>query len=202
MRLVRTITLFVSLVLILSVAGVYATWNYALNTVDPVDQFMDVEMGAFLYKPEEVLPGTEENKADANHQLLIERVLNHTTYGLNYNNKPLFHEILDTTGIVYCEQHVTKGQIKKVLIDGTDAANLRFVLVKHTETVYHIYTYHESQCDSAELNSTEILTYKTLLVKGTNGKWTATEAYLGYAQVFEPNVKQVDRAVNVETWRQ
>ena len=200
LQIARALTLVMALVLILSVVGVSATWLYALDEPTPSHSLFNMTPIEFEYRPEDVLPGTEENQMDANHQDLIENVLNHMTYGLNFNVKPLFHEILDDVGIVYCEQHTTKGQIKKVLIDGTDAANVRFVLVKLTETVYHIYTYHESHCDSAELNSTEILVYKTLLVKGESGKWGATESYIGYAQVFNPGVKQVNRAVNVSTW--
>ena len=190
-----------AIVLILSVTFVYARWQFVSTPPASQSAILDVSLGEFLYRPEEVLPDDDEADKDLNHLSLVGRVLDDMTYGLNNGSKPIIHNVLNDTGYLYCEQHTTQGQIKKLLLDGTDSENVRFVIAKISDTEYHIYTYNDGECDDANLNSTEIVTYKTYLIKGTDGVWTATESHPGYAQVFEPNVKHVDRAVNVSTWR-
>jgi hypothetical protein len=197
----KLIVFVLATVLILSVTGVYCTWRYAALPPSPQNNFLNTSLVEFIYRPEEVLPGDEENVHDENHLNLIGNVMTDMTYGLNQGSKPILHKLLASSGIVYCEQHVTGGQIKKLLIEGTDAANVRFVMTKSSDTEYIIYTYSEDDCSNANLESTEILTYKTVLSKNDNGEWKSVRAEVGFAQVFEPNVKQVDRAVKVSTWR-
>jgi hypothetical protein len=95
---------------------------------------------------------------------------------------------------------VQGGNLKHVMIDGVyESDRLYFVLEKVSDTKYLAYTmrYYDIRDHSI---GTEIEVYMTVLEEGSNGVWTATQSYQGYARVNDPSI--VSRAIDVTTWRE
>ena len=135
-----------------------------------------------------------------NHYSLIEKILNEASYGLNATKKPIVHELLTKPGdVVYCNQTVQGGNLKHMLLDAAEGAEfLYFVVTKISDTEYHAFTFVEDALGGPY--GSEIEVYKTVMVCGDNGIWTAPNSYKGYAKINEPVV--VSRGIDVTSWRQ
>ena len=187
-RTLRRLSLLLSLVLLLSVGGVYATWQYAHDPVQSKSTDLNPTMDVFDYPPEEVLPGGDENQEDdkeevdlnnTNHFSLIDLLLNaEKGYGLNRKNSFLY-ELLEDDGVVYSNQHVTGGNLKFVLDDKNNTSGLYYCVEWISETECHAYTFTVAELATAGGSVTEIVAYKTILVK--TDQWRATTSYKGYA---------------------
>ena len=204
MTLIRLVILAVSLFLVLSVSGVQALWYYYLNPVES-DTNISAGINVFGYKPEEVLPDSpEDNINKTNHMWLIERILNYDSYGLNETKKPILHELLNQEGdVVHCKQNVQGGNLKHIFTNKTVAEKLSFSIAWISDTEYHTYTFLDDDLDKAiigQAGSDEILVYKTVMIKGTNGVWEAVRSYEGHAKVYRPPSGVVSRSINVDTW--
>ena len=187
-------------VAILTTAGAYATWSYSINDLPIPSQNvnMGVGVGEFIYKPEEILPGAEADKLDENHLDLITNILYEASYGLNATKKPVIHEFLDTNDkVIYGSQNVQGGNLKHILTNKTGAENLQFVIKRISATEYHTFTFSEPKLRATAIGST-LEVYKTVMVKGENGEWTAPRSYQGVATVFDPGV--VTKSINVNTF--
>ena len=108
-------------IIIVSTFGVYAGWLYT-GPVDDSTSTVDVSLGVFEYKPEEVLPGGDEaTKLHENHNNLVNNIVNHIDYGLNATKKPIVRKLLeDGAGVVYCDQNVSGGNLKHMMLDSSD----------------------------------------------------------------------------------
>lgn len=188
------------LFLLLSCSGVYATWMYAEMPLYQQQAAMPLAMNSFEYAPQDIVPGGSiDAPVGENHLALIEKILNEASYGLNATKKPIIHNVLESPGdVIYCSQNVQGGNLKHLMIDGVSAANkLYFVITKISDTEYHTFTFLYS--DLNYIAGTEIPVYKTLMIKGENGVWTAPRSYRGYAKINNP--KQVSKGIDVTSYR-
>ena len=208
LRCMKSTTLVIAILLVLSVVGVRAGWEYAVDAPETVSEPFDVSMDTFEYAPEEVLPGEEEDKNDGNHWSLIERILNHITYGLN-GNRDTMENALKKEGVLYCENNsISGGNLKSLFIDESNSANVRFLLVSISNKEIHAYTYSGIQGTGEQFGKTEIVTYKTVLRYGSHVRkdgttvveWYAEESEYGMALVIDPDVKHVERSVDYTRW--
>ena len=186
---------------VLSISGVVAAWIYTTNHLASVDASLPSNVPVWEYKPEDIVPDDEEaSKAGENHLSLIDIILNHVSYGLNATHKPIIHNYLKKPGdIIYCDQKVSGGNLKHLLVEYTyKSEKLYFVMTKISDTEYHCYTMRYSDIGTYPIG-TEIEVYKTKMVRGEDGKWTAPVSYYGYAKVCDPGT--VSRAIDITTWR-
>ena len=184
-----------------TVSGVYATWAYAEKTPTAVTTSMDVSLLEFEFKPEEVLPDDEQSsQLGENHLALIKKIIEEASYGLNATKKPIIHNLLNNVGdVVYCQQNVQGGNLKHLMIDGTDAYNLLFQIEYVNEQEYVAYTYLRKDATDNAIG-TEIEVYKTIMSKTEKGVWEATRSYEGVAKVATSQHSGV-RAINSVTFR-
>ena len=185
----------------LAVGGVSATWTYTEKRVDDIDNNFGVNIGEFEFKPEEILPDDEEaDQAGQNHVTLLDRIVNHITYGLNSNSKPIVNDLLQSgTAVVYSQQNVQGGNLKHLLVSGATVDKLDFAIAYVSATEYACYTFSSAELTNSNIG-TNILAYKTKIVK-ENGKWVETFSYEGKATVTSVNVKNSNIiTINVNSW--
>ena len=201
-------TLLIALVSLLSVSGVSATWRYSNGKVSSVEgQFADVFVEEFEYKVEEVLPGDDQNEDKKNHYDLIYRILWGEDSSVN-DGKDVILKTLRKDSIVYCEVNNTSGgNLKKLFLEGSYSENLRFLLVKKSETEFEAYTYDYEPVPNEVFGVTRIEVYKTTIRYGAHvneetGKtvteWYADEAHPGTAVLT--SASGVRRTINYRTW--
>ena len=223
--MIRRTTLLLAVILVIaSISGVFGLWTYSTLPPDGVSKNVDLTLSTFTYHtPEEILPGGsgtgggDEGGGDigggdegggsvdlggANHYRLLDAILWDLEYGLNYTNdgqnKPAIHNALRRDGeVMYCEQTVQPGNMKHVLIEEDDETqNLLFAIKRISSTEYHLYT---MKADDAEQKAgVEIEVYKTILIRGENGEWKATESFKGSAITYKPDKKI--NGINVDTF--
>lgn len=195
----KALSLCLGLLLLLSTGGAFAIWIYAGSPVSGNGYGASMDMNTFDYPPEVIIPGGEiEAPLGQNHLLLIEKILNEKDYGLNATKKPIMHTVLESDGVLYCSQTVQGGNLKHLLIDSSvESEKLYFTMAKISDTEYHVFTFLADDLDLAV--GAEIPAYKTVMVKGENGKWTAPKSYKGYIKVNRPGV--VNKGVDVTSFR-
>ncbi len=202
MKLVRSITLLMALILLLSVVGVYGTWKYADKPVLTVES--ELKFDFLLWTGSDILP--EEDQVGQNHLALIEAIINGEGIGLNTSGSYLNEEIKDrksrwqlggardTLGSVA----VTQGEDLNELFS-LKTQNLHFLIhfPNQNNTNYEIYT---TAVDFGERGTINFWgnndepgkpnipigeyiypIYQTIVVK-ENGVWVAKETNLGSAK--------------------
>lgn len=195
--------------LILQVGGVFATWRYAEISPQPTEQTVNLAVSPFEYPPEEILPGGEMEEAELgqNHFALIDLILNESNkgYGLNYNNNVVLHQYLKKQAVVYSNQKVSGGNLKFILDPKNNTHGLYYCIEKVSETEYYAYTFSVDELSTSSGSDTEIIAYRTALVK--DGKWKASASYLGFAKTkslsalgvsADPNT--ISYSIDVTTW--
>lgn len=202
LRLIKSLTLAVALVLILSVTGVYSAWKYAVGGVN--DIHYDLKLDVFPWIGAEVLP--EEDEIGQNHRTLIEAIINGDGIGLNTSKSYLNGEIKDRRdgGLGWSGGRDTLGSM--AVSQGSElnelfslsSVNLDFLLRFVDDTHYEIYTTGVYLGEKGELNWLQTRRtkdgkptvpigeyiypiYKTTVVK-TNGVWEAVETQEGSAK--------------------
>ena len=130
---------------------------------------------------------------------LLDMILYKASYGLNATKKPIIHNYLQDEGdVIYCNQNVQGGNLKHLMIDSVSSADrLYFVVTKISDVEYHTFTLKSNDLDKDM--GTEIPVYKTIMQKDTQGEWSATKSFFGYAKVYYPGI--VQRAIDVKSWR-
>lgn len=203
MGIVRKVILTSILVILACLPiGVFATWKYG-GPVASVDVLLDMSLGVFDYKPEEVLPGGDDVEAevDQNHLDLINNILHEASYGLNATKKPIIHGLLNDKGdVVYCEQNVQGGNLKHIMLDNTDAERLLFQIEYVSDSEYVTYTYSRDTIATYQIGD-RIPIYKTIMKSETkNNKmvWSATSSYVGTAVIV--SVSGGYRGIDSTTW--
>jgi len=199
----------ICLMLVLSTGGVYATWLYAEGSPQDVEQTMGLSLAMFEYKPEEILPGGEMEEAElgGDHFGLIDLILNERDkgYGLNISNNVVLHRYLKNQKVVYSNQKVSGGNLKFILDPKNNTHGLYYCLEKVSDTEYYAYTFSTDALSTASGSSTEIVAYRTTLLK--TDKWRATVSYKGYAltkslsdlgESADPNT--INYSIDVTTW--
>ena len=181
------------------IPGVFATWNYSLFPITEEQLFISTGgLAEFYYKPEEILPGEEEDtQLHQNHYNLLQNIVNHIDYGLNATKKPIIRNLLlENHGVVYSEQNVQGGNLKHMMLNTSDVDRLGFVVQYVSDTEFAAYTFSSTQLTSKVGSYIEV--YKTQIIY-ENGKWKDVRSFTGIAIVFRPQV--VPLSIDVTTWQ-
>lgn len=194
MKHLAKISALLALLSTMLITSVFASWVYSAYPPTDKDMSFGLSLIEFVYKPEEVLPGHEVGYLDQNHQEVIYNITDHIKYGLNYQDKPLLSNYLNSNGIVYSNQKATGGNLKFL---GDESESLMWVVEKDTDTVYYIYTFLDDNVDSSHLN-TIITVYKTMCVY-KDGLWQNERAFLGQAPIARISGIMT---INVNEWKE
>ncbi len=184
---IKLLSLLLFCVIIFGTMAVQATWVYGLP-VESVFENLLISMAEFDYKPEEVLPGTEEDsKFEINHQSLLEEILNNSKYGVNKSsvipsNLPDYNDILHGY-----ENKIGGGNMNNI----PNAGNLGFTItcVRENDEIvaYYLYTFDEFSSYTAGKG---LKVYRTLIEKNENtGKWEGVSSKEGYVIAESTTVK-------------
>lgn len=197
-RLMNTTSLVLAVLLIVSVGGTFATWQYARGKCDDVVENLPLDV--FPWEGAEILP--EEDEVGKNHRNLIEMILNGTVtdangnvtkLGLNHSGSYINNEIKDRSGSWLAKSDTLgsmdfweKADIEKYF--NTSNENITFVIY-FPEGVSNTYYLFTTDVDLETNDSPNIAIgediypiYRTVLTKNSEGIWEATETKLGYAE--------------------
>ena len=210
MKILRFIPLLVCFLIIITVGGAYATWNYAVLAPPNVQQNVNISLSVFDYPPEQILPGgdTETAPLGENHLKLIELILweDDKDYGLNINNNAVIHQYLKSHKVVYSNQKISGGNMKFILDSRHNTHGLYYCVEKVSDTLYYCYTFDVNALSTASGTSKYITVYRTSLVK--TDQWKATTAYEGVAQTKRlselgesPDSHSLSYSIDTTTWR-
>ena len=181
MKTTAKILAFISFITIISsVAGIYAQWQYI--TISQQSYSASLDLAAFAYAPEEVLPDTpEDTQLGTNHMSLLEAIKTDSKLGLNINKKNNLEDALvSKKGFVHCYDNTINGGNMNNLTE--PSRSLAYVLectVKNDEIVGDIYLYSFDIMSSRPANDTPIIVYRTTLTY-QNNKWQETVSFEGY----------------------
>ena len=181
----RILPLCLSLVLLLSVSGVYASWKYAEMSLGSANGNFSLEMDVFHWQGSEILPDEEET-GNA-HVSLIDRIINGEGIGLNSSGSYLNEQIRtrdrwgrDTLG----SMAITQGTALETLFD-LNTENVAFLIHMKSDTTYYIFTTSvdlgEREHPTHSIGSWITPIYRTEIVK-QNGTWIAVETLEGQAK--------------------
>lgn len=199
---VRTVSLGLLVLTLLSTGGVYATWKYANIGPNPASTEISLRLSEFNWAGSGDLP--TDDAIGENHISLIDQIINHPQHGLNKSGSYLNDEIKDRKkgGIGWSGGRDTLGSMAVTQseelneIFGLSAFALDFLIQFKSDTEYYIFT---TAVELGERGSINILgnnskpgkpttpigqsiypIYRTRVVK-TNGVWAAVETQVGYA---------------------
>lgn len=196
----RSFAIVAAFLIFVSIPAVCASWVYSEWLVRSEDEGISMQLNELYYAPEAVVPDTPGDS----HLLLINNLITHNKYGLNSGD--IVHKYLNNPGdLVFADQHATGGNISHLLLKNTsESETVYFVVEMVSETVYNVYTLRtadlKKDANGNDPLGQEIDVYKTIIVKGENGRWDSTYSYLGCAPVNEPDANKVWRAVDVTKW--
>lgn len=198
----RIFLVLISFATMLSVGGVFATWQYAEESPEEVTLEVGIRVGEFNWAGSGDLPVDGDIGED--HIALINQILNHTEHGLNAGNRSYLNEQIadrqdgglgwsgrDTLGSMAVTQ---SDELEEIF--GLAASKLTFLLYFESDSVYYLFTTNVYLGERGEVNilgynrkpgnptvpiGEEIYPiYRTKLVK-TDGTWAAVETQLGHA---------------------
>ena len=183
--------------------NVYAFWSYTEPVGESSYLMGSVGMGEFIFTPEEVLPGDKEaTSLGENHLNLVNNIVSHVDYGLNATKKPIVRKLLeDGVPVVYCDQNVSGGNLKHMMIGSNDVDSLMFCVEYVTATEYNAYTFSGNLVERPNVGVI-IDVYKTVIVK--NGtRWTADRSYLGKAEIAVVYASSGEQLLSIDqkTWK-
>ena len=154
------------LLMVASIGGICATWQFSEGQVAPISTNNDVVL-ADLYYPENV---PDDPDADLSHNTLLQLIVSETV-GINNPNSLLSQSIdkrLENSKDNVCSsQQVTGGNLKNTFGNVPGYEYVGFLIVMREENEYDIYTYDHR--DAENINS-RITVYHTRIVKD-NGEW-------------------------------
>ena len=188
--------------MLMSIGGIYATWNYSSPSAAPASFEISPRLGEFNWIGSGDLPTNDDIGED--HLALIQQIVNHTEHGLNKSGSYLNEQIearqdggwgwtggRDTLGSMAVTQSAELTEIF-----GLDSNNLEFLIQFVSDTEYYIFT---TNVDLGERGTISIWgtnqtpgkptvpigqniypIYRTKLIK-TDGVWSAVETQKGYA---------------------
>ena len=198
----KLLAVLMCFLMICSIGGVSALWQYADKTAYPVTNSFEIRISEFNWSGSGTLP--DDTGAGENHISLINQIVNHTEHGLNTSNSYLNEQIekrqngglgwsgRDTLG----SMAVTQSEELESIF-GLSADNLTFLIQFVSDNEYYIFTTNVYLGEKGEINfwgnnskpgnpTTPIgqniyPIYRTKIVK-TNGTWAPTETQEGYAK--------------------
>ena len=202
LRFMKSTTLVMAIVLILSVAGVSATWKYSLDPVDSVSK--QFRLNVFPWEGSEILP--EEDEIHQNHRLLIDTIINGAE-GLNepdsylndqieYRKRKIFlvKASRDTLGSMAISQG---NELTNLFVP--DSSGLDFLIRFVSDSEYEIYTtgvyLGENGNPATPIGQRIHPIYKTrVLLK--DGVWVAEWTKIGSAESAYYEESQLDYAIH------
>ena len=200
----RVFLAVLSILLMFSVGGAYATWLYADGAIDPFEsEPLTFTLGDFLWEGSGDLP--TDSTVGENHVNLINNIINHTEHGLNASGSYLNDQIADrkdggwgwsggrdTLGSMAVTQSAELNEIF-----GLSASQLAFLIQFVDNNTYYLFT---TGVDLGERGACNIFgnttvagsptvpigqnvypIYKTVIEK-IDGTWTAVSTTEGYAK--------------------
>ena len=208
--MIQILSLLMCLVMIFTIGGAYATWNYSELPPQAKEQNVSVSLNIFEYPPEQILPGgdTEVAPLGENHLALTQLILweEDKGYGLNINNNVLIHRYLKSNKVIYSNQKVSGGNLKFILDPHNNTHGLYYCIEKVSDTLYYSYTFDINHLSTASGTNEYIPVYRTSLVK--TDEWRATVSYEGVAQTVRlsdidvsADSQSLKYSIAVETWR-
>lgn len=142
--LLKAATIFIAILLISSVPGVFASWNYAQAPVVASED--QLHIGYFEWIGSEVLP--EDGEVGEDHRWLIENILNGDGVGVNDPDSMLLSE-LDYREESYGRDHFGSVAVRNAdtinSLLGNAAEELTFIIQKAKdpvsgEDIFYVYT--------------------------------------------------------------
>ena len=215
LRVIKSLTLVMAIVLILSVVGVYSTWQYAQGEVVPT--WTELKLSVFPWEGSDILP--EEDQIGQNHRTLIDTIINGPGIGLNTSGSYLNEEIeyrrkkiflvkaaRDTLGSMAISQGDELNELFSL-----NSAGLEFLIRFVSDTEYEIYTtgveLGENGNPATPLGQRIYPIYKTQVLF-EDGVWVAKWSKVGSAESAYYEESQLDYAIqrskipsfDPETW--
>ena len=180
-RIFRSLSLLISTLMLLSCAGVYATWHYAsfFTTVQTPD--INLDLDAFVWQSDDILPDTpEDSEMGNNYMLLLEQVKNNVKMGLNGSKDALFENIKKNL-VLHSDHNVQGGNLKHLFIT-SECRMLDFVLHYISDTELHLFLYENATLSGATADKTIIQVYRVAIIL-SNGVWDDTGTVVGHSLV-------------------
>lgn len=198
----KRLALLLCAALLISVGGVYATWNYASVGPMPVTQELSVRLGEFNWVGSGDLP--TDDAIGENHLSLLDQIINHPEHGLNTSKSYLNEQIEERQdgGIGWSSGRDTLGSMAVTQseeldeIFGLTSFALDFLIQFVSDTEYYIFTTGEDLGERGEINwlgnnktpgkptvpiGDSIYPIYRTRVEKQNGVWIAVETKVGYA---------------------
>lgn len=202
LRFMKSTTLVIAIVLILSVVGVSATWEYGLYEAEPV--YTNFRLNVFPWAGSEILP--EDDEVGQNHRILIDRIINGEK-GLNTSDSYLNEQIeyrkkrilfvkasRDTIG----SMAITQGDELNKLFD-LETSGLDFLIRFVDDDEYEIYTtgvyLGENGNPATPLDQRIFPIYKTRVLR-MDGVWVPDWTKVGSAESAYYEESQLDYAIH------
>ena len=142
----RALLLLCVILLVFTVGGAYATWQYAIGAVAPFSSDISFKVGDFLWEGSGDLP--TEGDIGENHLLLINNIINHEEHGFNAANSYLNEQIEERQdgGLGWRNGRDTLGSMavtqseELTEIFGLDSSNLNFLIQFVNNNTYYLFT--------------------------------------------------------------
>ena len=177
-KIIKLLSPLFLLLIILSVGGVYATFEY--SRAAPTIQENNFQYGIEDFYYAENLPSDE--KGELYHGGLLEKIISNTE-GINNPNSLLSNAIEtrkeDYKNNVSSNQQVSGGNLKNTFSTVEGFEYVGFLLVFDSETQYSIYTFDNRL---TQKRGDEIEAYKTYAIL-KEGVWVLYGGYKGVATV-------------------
>lgn len=202
----RLSLLLAAVITVASVGGVLATWVYADGIPTDASDHIVIRLGAFEYKPEEVLPDIDsdgESHFDLNDQILV-----NSKIGINKDTKKkTFLTALTTREyhMIFSWENVQGNNIAHIFHADPRFNNLEFTLWYDTETgdIYS-YTYRTAdiEADDIDVDTSKISVYRTRFVENANGtSWSVAGSVAGYATVVHAPNSSSQLVIDPMSWQ-
>ncbi|MBQ8839910.1 MAG: hypothetical protein IJ004_01085 [Clostridia bacterium] len=210
--MVKRFALIISWVLILStIGGVYATWNYATYPIQSVHQNLGVTLSEFHYPPEEILPGGDndsEVELGGNHYTVVKLIVDEAGRGYSLNDaNSIIHSLLESYDSIYSNQKISGGNLKFILDPKNNTHKLYYAMERISEDIYYIYTYSIDDLATVGGTDLELPVYRTEVNK-IDGTWTLYDSHIGYAKSvelsslgFSSMSQTLNYVIDVSSWR-
>ena len=167
-------------IMLFSIGGVFAFWEYATNTVNPTQTQQYLAMEEFYYQ--ENVPGDEKN--ELSHNALLLKIVDEDE-GINNPNSLLSQAVekrfKDDYDTVASNQQVSGGNLRNVFSSVDGFENVGFLIEYINAEEYYIYTYDNRNTTKTGSTISVFVTQ----TKYVNGEWRLYGGVEGTAEVCQ-----------------